>query len=233
MTDSSAAELAARIDHTLLTAGATPAAIDRLCEEAREHHLFAVCVNGVHVRRCVAALAGSAVRVACVVGFPLGASSPRAKALEAECALQDGAVELDLVIQIGALLAGDERLVREDIAGVVAHARPAGARVKAILETGLLSPEQVTHACLLAVEAGADFVKTSTGFGPRGASLEDIRRMKAAVGQRLGIKASGGIRTRAFALELLAAGATRLGTSASLAILRPDTPGTGSASRST
>ena len=221
MTALTPAELAARIDHTLLAAGATPAAIETLCAEAREHGFFAVCVNGVHVRRCVKELAGSAVRVASVVGFPLGANSPRAKAHEAHCALEDGAVELDLVIQIGALLAGDARLVVEDIADVVASARPAGARVKAILETGLLSPEQVTRACLLAAEAGADFVKTSTGFGPRGASLEDIRLMRAAVGQRLGIKASGGIRTRAFALELLAAGATRLGTSASVGILGP------------
>lgn len=230
MTESSPDELAARIDHTLLAAGTTPAAIDRLCGEAREHRFFAVCVNGVHVRRCRSNLAGSAVRVASVVGFPLGATSSAAKAHEADCAIQDGAVELDLVIQIGALLAGEERLVVEDVAGVVARAQAAGARVKAILETGLLTPEQVTRACQLAAEAGADFVKTSTGFGPRGAALEDIRLMKAAVGTRLGIKASGGIRTRAFALELLAAGATRLGTSASVAILRPESPGKRSAS---
>jgi deoxyribose-phosphate aldolase len=224
------AELAARIEHTLLAAGATPAAIETLCAEAREHGFFAVCVNGVHVRRCVKELAGSAVRVASVVGFPLGASSPRVKAHEADCALEDGAVELDLVIQIGALLAGDERLVVDDLAGVVAWARPVGARVKAILETGCLSPAQTIRACHLAAEAGADLVKTSTGYGPRGASLEDVRLLKAAVGDRLGIKASGGIRSHAFALELLAAGATRLGTSSSVAILRPDSPGTRSRS---
>jgi deoxyribose-phosphate aldolase len=219
--DPSNAELAAQIDHTLLAAGATPAAIERLCAEARQHRFFAVCVNGVHVGRCVRELTDSEVRVASVIGFPLGANSPLAKVREADCALQDGAVELDLVMQIGALLAGDERLVLEDIGGVVARARSARARVKVILETGLLSPEQLTRACLLAAEAGADFVKTSTGYGPRGASLEDVRRMKATVGQCLGIKASGGIRTREFALELLAAGATRLGSSASLGILRP------------
>jgi len=221
----SAATLASSIDHTLLAPGATAAAIERLCSEAREHAFHAVCVQGVHVPRCARTLMGSAVKVASVVGFPLGGNAPRAKAHEAACALEDGAHELDVVIQLGALLAGEERSVVEDLEGVVARARAQGALVKAILETGLLTPAQLTRACHLAREAGADFVKTSTGFGPRGASVEDIRRMQAAVGGRLGIKASGGVRTHEFACELLGAGATRLGTSASLAILRPASPG--------
>lgn len=221
----SPAVLAAAIDHTLLAPGATPAAIERLCEEARAHGFHAVCVQGVHVARCARALQGSPVRVASVVGFPLGGSATRAKAHEATCALEDGAHELDVVVQLGHLLAGDERLVVEDLAAVVARARSGGALVKAILETGLLTPAQLTRACQLAREAGADFVKTSTGFGPRGASLEDLQNMRAAVGGQLGLKASGGIRTHAFACALLAAGATRLGTSASLAILRPASPG--------
>jgi len=217
--------LAAAIDHTLLSPGATPAAIERLCEEARGNRFHAVCVQGVHVARCARALLGSSVRVAGVVGFPLGGSATRVKVHEAACALEDGARELDVVVQLGHLLAGDERFVVADLAAVVQEARSVGALVKAILETGLLTQEQLTRACLLAREAGVDFVKTSTGFGPRGASLEDVACMRAAVGGELGIKASGGIRTHAFACALLAAGATRLGTSASLAILRPASPG--------
>jgi len=217
--------LAAAIDHTLLAPGASPAAIERLCDEARQHGFHAVCVQGVHVARGARLLQGCAVRVASVVGFPLGGSATRVKVHEAACALEDGARELDVVVQLGHLLAGDERFVVTDLAAVVQEARSAGALVKAILETGLLTQEQLTRACLLAREAGADFVKTSTGFGPRGASLEDVACMRAAVGGELGIKASGGIRTHAFACALLAAGATRLGTSASLAILRPASPG--------
>jgi len=222
---SSSAALSAAIDHTLLAPGATPAAIERLCAEAAHEGFHAVCVQGVHVARCATLLVGTPVLVASVVGFPLGGSATRVKAHEAACALEDGARELDVVVQLGALLAGDEHEVVSDLAAVTAVARPAGALVKAILETGLLTPALLARACALAQEAGADLVKTSTGFGPRGASLEDIQVMHAAVGGRLGIKASGGIRTREFALALLAAGATRLGTSASLAILRPATPG--------
>ncbi|HEX6881882.1 MAG TPA: deoxyribose-phosphate aldolase [Planctomycetota bacterium] len=223
-----AAELAAAIDHTLLAPTATAADVERLCDEARAHGFASVCVNGVHVARCRARLAGSAVRVACVVGFPLGADAPGAKRRAAEIALADGAEELDVVLQLGALRAGDHALVEHDLAGVVAAARAAGGLVKAILETGLLDAEETRRACRIAEASGASFVKTSTGFGPRGATRADVLLLRQCVGLRLGVKASGGIKSAALARELLAAGATRLGTSASLAILREalqDEPG--------
>lgn len=218
----SARELAAVIDHTLLAPGATVAEVERLCEEAREHGFATVCVNGAHVRRCVARLEGSRVGVCAVVGFPLGANHPLVKALEARRALEDGAREIDMVLQIGALRAGAHDAVASDIEGVVAAAGPARALVKVILETGLLTPAEVSTGCRLAESAGADFVKTSTGFGPRGATREDVELMRASVSARIGVKASGGVRTARFARELLAAGATRLGASASLAILASD-----------
>jgi len=213
-------ELAGVLDHTLLAAGATTADIQRLCDEAREHGFAAVCVNGVHVPLCAARLAGSAVKVSAVVGFPLGANDPRAKSHEARLALESGAREIDMVLQIGALRAGERELVLRDIESVVGTARAERALVKVILETGLLSRDEIVSACRLAEEAGAGFVKTSTGFGPRGASREDVELMRSCVGTRLGIKAAGGIRTASFARELLAAGATRLGCSASVALVR-------------
>lgn len=216
----SAREFARVLDHTLLAPGATPADVERLCAEASEHAFASVCVNGVHVRRCAERLEGSAVEVCTVVGFPLGANDSRVKSHEARLALASGARELDMVMQIGALKAGELALVAQDIAGVVAVARAERALVKVILETGLLSPEELVTACRLAEEAGADFVKTSTGFGPRGASRADVERMRECVGSRLGIKAAGGIRTLDFALELLEAGATRLGSSSSVALVR-------------
>ena len=208
------------IDHTLLAADATPASVQRLCDEAREHGFAAVCVNGVHVPRCTERLAGSAVRVCAVVGFPLGASDPRAKSHETRVALECGAREIDMVLQVGALRAGERELVLRDIESVVSAASAERALVKVILETGLLSRDEIVTACRLAEEAGAGFVKTSTGFGPRGASREDVELMRSCVGARLGIKAAGGIRTPSFARELLAAGATRLGCSASVALVR-------------
>ena len=208
------------LDHTLLAPGATPADVERLCAEAGAHGFAAVCVNGAHVRRCAARLEGSGVKVCSVVGFPLGAADPRVKVHEAGCALEAGARELDMVLQIGALRAGEHAFVVQDIQGVVAAARPCGARIKVILETGLLTAEELVTACRLAEDAGADFVKTSTGFGPRGASCEDVARLRACVGSRLGIKAAGGIRTLDVALALLDAGATRLGSSASVALVR-------------
>ncbi len=215
----SARELAAVIDHTLLAPAATALEIERLCDEARAHGFATVCVNGVHVRRANERLRGSRVGVCAVVGFPLGASHPLVKAREAGQALADGACELDMVLQLGALRAGEHALVAQDVAGVVAEARPTRARVKVILETGLLTRTEIVRACRLSEEAGADFVKTSTGFGPRGATREDVELMRASIGSQMGVKASGGVRTARFARELLAAGATRLGTSASLALL--------------
>lgn len=215
-----ARQLAAVLDHTLLAPTATPGGILDLCDEAHEHGFAAVCVNGAHVSRAVRRLEGSAVAVCAVVGFPLGAGDPRAKGFEARLALESGARELDMVLQIGALRAGEHAFVVEDILAVVGPARQRHALVKVILETGLLTREEVVTACRLAEEAGADFVKTSTGFGPRGASREDVELLRACVGSRLGIKAAGGIRTASFARELLAAGATRLGTSRSVELVR-------------
>jgi deoxyribose-phosphate aldolase len=212
-------ELARVIDHTLLAAQATTADVERLCDEAREHLFATVCVSGVHVRRCAQRLTGSPVGVCAVVGFPLGASHPLVKAHEARQALADGARELDVVLQIGALRAGEHAFVARDIECVIAEARPARARVKVILETGLLTRDEIAAACRLAEAAGADFVKTGTGFGPRGATTEDVELLRASASPRVGVKAAGGVRTARFARELLAAGATRLGTSASLAIV--------------
>jgi deoxyribose-phosphate aldolase len=214
-----ARELAATIDHTRLAPQTTAAEVEQLCAEAREHGFAAVCVNGVFVPRCVRALAGSAVRTCTVVGFPLGAMATRAKREEARIALDDGARDLDMVLQLGALLDGDLAAVARDIEAVVAPAHGAGARVKVILETGLLERESIVRACRIAVDSGADFVKTSTGFGPRGATRADVELLRASVRPGMGIKAAGGIRTLAAARELLAAGATRLGTSAGLALL--------------
>jgi deoxyribose-phosphate aldolase len=212
--------LAAALEHTRLAATTTSAEIEVLCAEARLHGFAAVCVHGVHVARCRELLRASAVRVVTVIGFPLGADAPRAKRAAAAVALDDGAQELDMVLQIGALRGGDEALAARDVEGVVEVARPAGALVKLILETGLLTRAEVRRACALAEASGADFVKTSTGFGPRGASREDVEWLRECVGTRLGIKAAGGIRTASFARALLAAGATRLGSSASVAIVR-------------
>ncbi len=211
-------ELAGFLDHTLLRSDATAGEIDRLCDEAREHRFAAVCVNGVHVPRCVARLRGSGVAVASTVGFPLGATAPAVKALEARRALADGSAELDVVIQIGALKAGDEALVLDDLVGVCAAAREHGALVKAILETALLGQDEKIRACELAREAGAGFVKTSTGFAG-GATVADVALLRRCVGEALGVKAAGGIRTAADARRMIAAGATRIGTSAALAIV--------------
>jgi len=216
----SARELAAVLDHTCLAPVATPADVERLCDEAREHGFASVCVNGVHVRRCAARLEGSSTRVCTVVGFPLGASEPRVKSHEARLALESGARELDMVLHVGGLRAGEDALVQQDIEAVVAVARDGNALVKVILETGLLEREEIVRACRIVERAGADFVKTSTGFGPRGVSREDVELLRASVGPRLGIKAAGGIRSREDAEALIAAGATRLGTSASVKIVR-------------
>ena len=206
------------IDHTLLKADATPEAIVKLCDEARQYGFYSVCVNGGYVPLCSEALEGSGVRVCAVVGFPLGAGATRAKAFEAAEAAERGADEIDMVMAVGKLIAGDEAYVRSDIRAV-ADAVAGKAIVKVILETGLLNEEQKRTACRLAEEAGAHFVKTSTGFGPGGATAEDVRLMRAAVSPNVRVKASGGIRDLTAALAMIEAGAARLGTSSGVAIV--------------
>jgi len=213
------ADLAALIDHTLLRPDATPADIDRLCQEAREHRFATVCVNPIWVRRAATALRGSGVGIAAVVGFPLGANLPETKAAEARRALRDGAREIDMVINIGALKAGDRDLVLRDIRGVAEACRESGAACKVILETALLSDEEKVIGSVLARRAKADFVKTSTGFGGGGATVFDVALMREAVGPEMGIKASGGVKTAEDVQALVAAGATRIGASAGVAIV--------------
>jgi deoxyribose-phosphate aldolase len=178
-----------------------------------------VCVNPTHVRLCAELLQGSQVKVCTVVGFPLGATPPEVKLFETQNALKDGATEIDMVINIGALKSNDYELVARDIRGIVLSAHQAGALVKVIIETGLLTREEKVAACLLAKEAGADFVKTSTGFSGGGATTEDVALMREVVGAGLGVKASGGIKTYEDAQSMLSAGATRIGASAGVAIL--------------
>mgnify|MGYP001229412364 CR=1 FL=1 len=210
-------DLAPFIDHTLLRADATAGEVERLCAEARAHRFAAVCVNGSMVALAARLLEGSGVLPIAVVGFPLGAGTPEAKAFEAADAVRNGAREIDMVIHLGALKAGDDAAVHRDIAAVVAASRPWP--VKVILETCLLDDEQKVRACALARAAGAAFVKTSTGFGGGGATEADVALMRRAVGDALSVKASGGIRTAEDALRMLRAGADRIGSSASVAIV--------------
>lgn len=209
--------LAGRIDHTLLKATATQAQVEELCAEAREHKFASVCVNTRWVPLAAEELAGTDVMVCTVVGFPLGAMSRRGKAAETEIAVAEGADEVDMVLDVGGLLSGDLAAVYEDMVAVVDAARPVP--VKVILETCYLSDEQKAIACLLAKRAGLAYVKTSTGMATGGATVADIALMRAAVGDELGVKASGGIRTREDAEVMLAAGADRVGASASVAIV--------------
>ena len=211
--------LAAVIDHTLLKPEATRADIARLCAEARQYGFASVCVNPCWVPLAFAELAGSEVKVCTVVGFPLGATSTAAKIAETAVALRSGAREIDMVMNVGALRSGDLVTVEQDIAQVVRVAHEAGAIVKVILETALLDDAQKVAACTLSKRAGADFVKTSTGFGPGGATVEDVALMRRAVGPEMGVKASGGIRTLADLQSMLAAGATRIGASAGVKIV--------------
>ena len=210
-------DIAAMIDHTLLKADATSADVQRLCEEARKYHFASVCVNTSFVPQAKRLLAGSGVMVCAVVGFPLGAMAPSAKAFEAREAVRAGAEEIDMVINQGALKSRDYALVHEDIRKVVEASRPA--RVKVILETGALTQEEKVIGITLAKVAGAHFVKTSTGFGPGGATVEDIALMRRLVGNEMGVKASGGVRTCDDATKMRAAGASRIGASASVAIV--------------
>jgi deoxyribose-phosphate aldolase len=214
----SPAQLAAYIDHTLLKADAAAKDIEKLCAEAREHHFYSVCVNGSWVGHARHFLEGAGVKVAAVVGFPLGAMSGDAKRFETEAAIDDGAQEIDVVINVGRLKAGDDKYVLRELRDVVEAADEWP--VKVILETCLLTREEKIRACRLVVESGAHFVKTSTGFSTAGATVDDVRLMREIVGPKFGVKASGGIRDTKTALAMIDAGATRLGTSASVAIVK-------------
>lgn len=211
--------LASMIDHTLLKPDVTPDQIAQLCFEARKYGFASVCINPGHVKLCADLLRGSDVKVCTVIGFPLGATSPEAKVYETETALRDGATEIDMVINIGALKGGDFTWVARDIRGVVETAHAAGAIVKVIIETSLLTNEEKVKACLLAKEADADFVKTSTGFAGGGATVEDVALMRRVVGPEMGVKASGGVRTFEEAKSMVEAGATRIGASAGVKII--------------
>lgn len=211
--------LAALIDHTLLRAEATRDDILALCQEAKTYSFASVCVNSYWVSLVAQSLRGTPVKVCSVVGFPLGAASTAAKAAETEAALRDGAQEIDMVQNVGALRSGDWNAVRVDIQAVVDAAHASSAIVKVILETALLDDAQKIEACRLAQHAGADFVKTSTGFGPGGATVHDVELMRRTVGPHMGVKASGGIRTLDDLNRMVAAGATRIGASAGVKIV--------------
>ena len=209
------------IDHTILRPDATRANIEPLCREALQHKFCSVCVNPTWVSLARQLLDGSSVQVCCVVGFPLGANLPETKALEARAAIRQGAKEIDMVINVGALKSGDDALVFHDIRSVVEACRDGGARCKVILETALLTREEKARACLLAIQARANFVKTSTGFSTGGATAEDVALMSRIVREKgLGVKASGGVRTLADLRLMVQAGATRIGTSSGLKILQ-------------
>src|SRR5215831_10539797 len=210
-------DLAKLIDHTLLKPEATRDEVVKLCEEARQHRFASVCVNTTWVPLCKALLAGTDVMVCAVVGFPLGAMAPQAKAYEAREAMRQGAREIDMVINIGALKSRDYETVFEDICRVAKSAAPA--QVKVILETSALDTDQKIIGCTLGKLAGAAFVKTSTGFGKGGATVEDVALMRRVVGPDLGVKASGGVRTADDAIKMAQAGANRIGASASVAIV--------------
>ncbi|WP_300343862.1 deoxyribose-phosphate aldolase [Nesterenkonia sp.] len=219
MNSPTAAQLAGMIDHTALKPDTDEATVRRVCSEAAEHAFAAVCINPRWVPLTVQLLAGTGVKTCTVVGFPLGASTTAAKVVEAREAAAAGAEEIDMVVDIADANAGDAEAVRAQIAAVAEAAHAGGALLKVILETALLSQEAKALVCRAAEAAGADFVKTSTGFAGGGATVEDIELMQSLVGGRLGIKASGGVRTYQDAAAMVAAGATRIGASASLDIV--------------
>ncbi|MBR3375233.1 MAG: deoxyribose-phosphate aldolase, partial [Firmicutes bacterium] len=193
--------------------------IDALCEEARQYDFYSVCVNTCYVSRCYDALRDTDVKVAAVVGFPLGACTTQTKVIETHEAIMDGAGELDMVLNVGKFRSGDNDYIRDDIRAVAEAAHSFGGIVKVILETCLLSDEEITEACKLSMEAGADFVKTSTGFSTGGATAEDVALMKKTVGDHLQVKASGGIRDYDQCMKMIEAGADRIGASASVKIM--------------
>ena len=209
--------LAEYIDHTCLRPDATAKDIERLCAEAREHRLYAVCVNGSRVELARHCLEETTVKVATVVGFPLGAMDTDAKRFETEAAIDAGAQEIDMVLNVGRLKDGDDRFVFRELRDVVEAAD--GLPVKVIIEACLLTRDEKLRACSLILESGARFVKTSTGFAAGGATIEDVKLLRAAVGPKLGVKAAGGIRDAATARAMIEAGANRIGTSAGVAIV--------------
>ena len=214
-------ELAAHIDHTLLKPDATPKQIHDLCSEAIQYKFATVCVNPCNVKLAAERLRGSGVKVCSVVGFPLGAHLPEIKALETRRAIRDGAEEIDMVINVGALKGGDDELVYRDIRAVTLACLDGGALCKVIIEAALLTDDEKVRACLAAKRAHADFVKTSTGFGPGGATAHDVALMAGAVcGTKMGVKAAGGIRSFEDAQAMIRAGATRLGASASVRMIK-------------
>lgn len=212
--------LAHMIDHTLLKPEGSQDQIAQLCYEARKFGFASVCVNPTNVKLCAQLLQGSSVPVCTVVGFPLGATPPEVKAFEAQQAIHDGASEVDMVINVGALKSRDYELVERDVASVARACHAGNAILKVIIEAALLTDEEKVVACQLAKVAGADFVKTSTGFGPGGAALEDVALMRRVVGPAMGVKAAGGIRTYEDAQKMIAAGASRIGASASVKIVQ-------------
>ncbi|MCL6587090.1 MAG: deoxyribose-phosphate aldolase [Anoxybacillus sp.] len=214
--------IAKMIDHTLLKANTTKAQIVQLCEEAKEYGFASVCVNPTWVATAAELLKGTDVKVCTVIGFPLGANTPETKAFETKDAIEKGATEVDMVINIGALKDGDDELVERDIRAVVEAAK-GKALVKVIIETCLLTEEEKVRACRLAVQAGADYVKTSTGFSTGGATVEDIALMRKTVGPNIGVKASGGVRDLQGAEGMIEAGATRIGTSSGVTIVQGKT----------
>ncbi len=224
-------DLAKYIDHTLLKPDVTADQIDQLCDEADQFKFASVCINPTWVKRAATRLRGSGVPVCTVIGFPLGATTPEIKAMEARRALRDGAREVDMVINIGALKSGDHDLVKTDIEKVVDAAHEVGAICKVILETVMLTDEEKVFGSALAKSAKADFVKTSTGFGGGGATVYDVALMRETVGPKMGVKASGGVRTAADAEDMIAAGATRIGASAGVEILGGDEGGESGDSR--
>jgi deoxyribose-phosphate aldolase len=225
--------IATMIDHTLLKPDAARSDIQALCGEAAEYRFASVCVNPTWVAECARLLRGTAVRVCSVVGFPLGATTPDTKHYETRRVIFDGAQEIDMVINVGALKSGDLRLVERDIEAVTAPCREAGALSKVIIEAALLADDEKVTACTLAKAAGADYVKTSTGFGPGGATAADVALMRRVVGDQMGVKAAGGVRDLEGLKAMVAAGATRIGASAGVRIVqeskgeRPTAPGRG------
>ena len=212
-------QLAKMIDYTLLKPDATKGDIIKLCKQAVEYNFASVCINPVYVSLVSKLLKGTTVKVCTVIGFPLGANTPEVKAFETRNAIENGAQEIDMVINIGALKSGNYEFVKKDMTAVVKVAKERNVVTKVILECGLLTDEEKVTACKLAKKTGADFVKTSTGFGPFGATIHDVKLMKKVVGRGMGVKAAGGIRSYKDALMMIKAGADRIGASAGVEIV--------------